>query len=197
MFPSSITCVKFQIYLLINLFIYFSIYPFCQTNQLLKFRQASLVTDSLSSLEKAVPAPREEDEPDVGMLTRHSEVSLRLRFRNFSLPNGTVISDGQIRSKFPPVPIFSALFSKRMLKQKRNDRMDCAIFVGPDRSVSQNHLQGWCQMFRLNRIETDRFICLANRNFRIFLSTGEHSGLACTSGLVFWGRVRTKTTYWI
>lgn len=37
-----------------------------QANQLLKFREASLVVESLSSLEKAVPSPKDEDEPDVG-----------------------------------------------------------------------------------------------------------------------------------
>jgi len=34
---------------------------------LLKFREAALVVESLSSLEKAVPSPKDEDEPDVGM----------------------------------------------------------------------------------------------------------------------------------
>ncbi|CAH3021774.1 unnamed protein product [Porites evermanni] len=36
-----------------------------KANQLLKFREASLVVESLSSLEKAVPSPKDEDEPDV------------------------------------------------------------------------------------------------------------------------------------
>ena len=39
-----------------------------QATQLLKFREAPLVKESLSSLEKAVPSPKDEDEPvDGGM----------------------------------------------------------------------------------------------------------------------------------
>ena len=33
---------------------------------MLKFREAPLVVESLASLEKAVPSPKEEDEPDAG-----------------------------------------------------------------------------------------------------------------------------------
>ena len=33
---------------------------------MLKFREAPLVKESLASLEKAVPSPTEEDEPDAG-----------------------------------------------------------------------------------------------------------------------------------
>lgn len=37
-----------------------------QATHLLKFREAPLVKESLASLEKAVPSPTEEDEPDAG-----------------------------------------------------------------------------------------------------------------------------------
>lgn len=39
-----------------------------QSNQLLKFRQAPLVTESLASLEKAVPTSKEEDVPVAGQI---------------------------------------------------------------------------------------------------------------------------------
>ena len=38
-----------------------------QCNQLLKFRQTPLVTESLGLLESAVPQTKDEDEPDAGM----------------------------------------------------------------------------------------------------------------------------------
>ena len=47
----------------------------CQAKQLLKFREAPLVVESLASLEKAVPSPRDEEEPvDGGMNQITSEI---------------------------------------------------------------------------------------------------------------------------
>ena len=47
----------------------------CQATQLLKFREAPLVVESLASLEKAVPSPKDEEEPiDGGMNQVISEI---------------------------------------------------------------------------------------------------------------------------
>lgn len=53
----------------------------CQATQLLKFREAPLVVESLASLEKAVPSPKDEEEPiDGGMNQVTSETIEAIHF---------------------------------------------------------------------------------------------------------------------
>ena len=52
----------------------------CQATQLLKFREAPLVVESLASLEKAVPSPKDEEEPVDGGTNQISSKLYRQSF---------------------------------------------------------------------------------------------------------------------